>query len=140
MSDHPVTLAVPDPLFDRVRQIAEAAKQPIEAILLQRLEEAFSEPLPLLASDEQAELDALEHLSDDALWTIAREQMSVERQGRMQTLMDGNSKGLLTPQEFPELEQLVTQGQRLMLRKAQAVSLLTTRGYTVSAKDMSVYV
>ena len=35
----------------------------------------FAAPLPVPPSDTQAELDALQHLSDDALWTMAREQM-----------------------------------------------------------------
>jgi hypothetical protein len=35
-------------------------------------------------------LEALKFLADDALWTIAREQMLEDRQVRMQTLMDAN--------------------------------------------------
>lgn len=137
MSDYPVTLPVPDYIYNRARQIAEATAQPIEQVLLHQLETAFSEPLPMLPPDEQAELDALVHLSTDALWTIAREQMPADRQARMQVLMDGNTMGTLSTSEYKELEQLVEQGQRLMLRKAQAAALLTERGYKVTSKDMA---
>ncbi len=137
MTDHPVTLPLPDYVYDRARQIAEATAQPIESVLVRQLETAFAEPLPTLPPDEQAELDALAHLSDDALWTIAREQMSSAKQERMQTLMDGNNKGTLTEAEVAELDTLVEQGQRLMLRKAQAAALLTERGYTVRPKDLA---
>jgi hypothetical protein len=47
-------------------------------------------PLPELVPEEQRELEALKFLADDALWTIAREQMLEDRQVRMQTLMDAN--------------------------------------------------
>jgi hypothetical protein len=137
MSSYPVTLTVPDHVYDQARKIAEATDQPIEKVLIQHLEEAFSEPLPKLPPDEQAELDALAHLSDDALWTIAREQMSEERQARLQALMDKNSQGDLSEAEREELEGLVEQGQRLALRKAQASAALTARGQKVTPEALS---
>lgn len=118
-------------------RLAEATDQPLEAVLAQGLEAAFSEPLPSLPPDEQAELNALTHLSDDALWTIAREQMPEAKQNRLQTLMDKNTQGSLSEAEKVEFDALVDQGQRLMLRKGQAAALLTERGYRVTAKDMT---
>ena len=132
-----VTLELTDDLINRARKQAVQTHQPIEHVLVQQLEVAFSEPLPLLPSQEQAELNALTQLSADALWTIAREQMPLNQQSRMQILMDGNTKGKLSTQEFAELENLVEQGQRVMLRKAKAAALLTEHGYTVTPKDMT---
>lgn len=137
MSDYPVTLPVPDYVYDRARKIAEATEQPIEAVLVQQLEAAFSAPLPTLPPDEQAELDALTQFSDEALWTIAREQMPASKQMRLQILMDANNKGTLLETEQDEFDHLIEQGQRLMLRKAQAAALLTERGYTVKPQDMT---
>jgi hypothetical protein len=51
--------------------------------------------------------------------------------------MDGNTMGMLSTSEHKKLEQLVEQGQRLMLSKAQAAALLTERGYKVTPKDMT---
>ena len=137
MSDYPITLTIPSHIYDRARQAAEATDQPIERVLLQQLEDALSPPLPELAPDEQAELDALVHLSDDALWTIAREQMPEDRQIRLQSLMDRNSIGALTESEQEELNQLVEQSQRLMVRKAGAAALLTRRGHPVTPQTLS---
>ena len=137
MSNYPVTLTLPAHIYDRVRQAAEASDQPIERVLLQHLEEAFSPPLPALLPDEQAELDALAHLSDDALWTIAREQMPEDRQVRLQALMDRNSQEALEETEQGELSSLVEQSQRLMLRKAQAAALLAGRGHQVSPQMLA---
>ncbi|MBA3867961.1 MAG: hypothetical protein H0X30_02295 [Anaerolineae bacterium] len=132
-----VILELTDDLIDRARKQASQTDQPMERVLVQQLEAAFSEPLPSLPTDEQTELNALVNLSIDALWTIAREQMPRDQQNRMQILMDGNSKGSLSKAEFSELEKLVEQGQRVMLRKAKAATLLTERGYKVTPKDMT---
>jgi hypothetical protein len=83
MSHYSVTLPVPDYIYDRARQIAEGTSQSIEAVLLKPLQEAFTRPLPDLVPDEQRELEALTHLSNDALWTIAREQTPEGRQARL---------------------------------------------------------
>jgi hypothetical protein len=137
MSHYSVTLPVPDYIYDRARRIAEETSQSIEAVLLQQLQEAFTEPLPDLAPDEQRELEALTHLSDDALWTIAREQMPEDRQARLRALMDANSQGTLDNAQRSELAAMVAQGQRLSLRKAQAAALLTERGYPVNLEAIA---
>jgi hypothetical protein len=132
MTNYSVTLTVPDYIYDRARKIAEATSQPVEQVLQQHIVDALTEPLPELASDEQAELTALYQLSDDALWTIAREQMPIDAQSRMQELMDRNSMGRITEAERQELNVLVQRGQRLMLRKAEASAILTRRGHRVT--------
>jgi hypothetical protein len=137
MSAYAVTLPVPDYIYDRARQIAAGTAQSVEAVLLQQLQEAFVAPLPALPPEEQRELEAFIHLSDEALWTLARAQMAQDRQARMQALMEVNSHGTLDAAQRAELETLVTQGQRLSVRKAQAAALLTERGYRVTVEALS---
>ncbi len=131
MSDY--VLSIPDDVVAAAREIAEATAQPVEDVLLNRLKTV----LPSLPPDEEAELEALHHLSDDALWTIARERMTVSLQEQMQALMDKNSLGTITPAEYAELEQLVDRGQRLMLRKSESAAILTRRGYQIGSQDFS---
>ena len=137
MGHYSITLPVPDDIYDCARRIAEGTSQSIEAVLLQQLKDAFAAPLPDLAPEEQREQEALRLLSDDALWTIARDQMSEDRQARIQTLMDANSQGTLDDAQRSELEALVVQGQRLSVRKARAAALLTERGYSVTRAALS---
>jgi hypothetical protein len=137
MSDYPVTLPVPADIYDRASHMAKVTAQSVEAVLLQQLKDAFADPLPELPPHEQRELDALTLLSDEALWTIAREQMAEYKQARMQTLMDANAEGTLDNIQRSELEALVEQGQRLSMRKAKAAALLTERGYTMTLDDLS---
>ena len=137
MSDYTVTLPVPEEIYDRARQVAAGTAQSVEAVLLQQLQAAFMAPLPPLPPDEQRELEALTSLSDEALWTLAREQMAQDKQARLHVLMDANSQGTLEEAQRVELEALVTQGQRLSVRKAQAAALLTERGYRVTREALA---
>lgn len=132
-----ISLPIPEHIYERAQKIAVTKNQPVEDVLMEQLEQAFGNPLPELAPDERRELDALTNLSDEALWTIAREQMPEQSQQRQQVLMDANNKGKIQQEDFDELERLVTQGQRLMLRKAQAAALLTDRGHTVTPSDLT---
>lgn len=132
LSDY--TLTIPDELYQRARQIAEETEQPIDNVLIDHLR-TLSLPLPALPPDEQAELDALKYLSDDALWTIAREQMPQDVQDRMQILMDENSLGIISDAEYVELEGYVERGNRLMVRKAEASGILMERGHTFTQQD-----
>ncbi len=132
MSDY--TLTIPNELYQRASQIASETAQPVDQVLLEHLK-TLSAPLPALPPDEQAELDALKMLSDDALWTMAREQMPHDIQDRMQILMDKNSLGTISDNEYRELEGYVERGNRLMVRKAEASHLLMSRGYKFSRID-----
>jgi hypothetical protein len=132
MSDY--TLIVPDEMVEAARQIAEATSQPIEQVLLNGLKTAL--PVPPLPADEEEELTALRHLSDDALWLIAKEQFSDAIKARMDILMDNNSRGMSGSAERKELEALVARGERMMVRKAEAAFLLKQRGYPVASKDL----
>lgn len=129
-------LSIPDHIYDQAERIAKATAQPIETVLLTHLAQSFEKPFALLPEAEQNELHALNYLSDEALWTIAREKMPADKQHQMQRLMDKNNFGEITESEYRELSELVEQGQKLMLRKAQAAALLTRRGYTVTSAQM----
>jgi len=133
MAVEPITLHVPQHIYERAKAVANATAQSLETVLLQELETAFLPPLP---SGEEAELNALNHLSDDALWTIARETMPDPKQAMMQTLMDQNTQGTISADGLKQLEQLVDQGLRLMLRKGKASAILSTRGYTITRERL----
>ena len=126
-------MSVPEDVYLRVQQVADETAQPVERVIGDYLR-ALAAPVPALAPDEEAELDALRHLSDDALWTIVREKMPEPLAARMKILMNGNSGGTLTSDERAELEALVDRGQRLMVRKSEAGALLTQWGYRVERR------
>jgi hypothetical protein len=136
MADFSITLTIPEYLYDRARRLAEQQALPIEQVLVHQLETTFVE-IPALPPDEQAELEALKFLSDQALWTIAREQMPEPDQERMQSLMERNNLGTISAQDRDALVLLVDQGQRLILRKAKAMALLTERGHSIDPETLA---
>ena len=129
-------ITLPDDLSVRLHQLAAQRRQPFEQFVTDHLRSALDDRLAQLSSAEQAELQALRQLSDDALWTIAAEQMAATVQERMAQLMEYNNHSKLSPVEQHELATLIERGDRLMLRKAEAVKLLHQRGYPVSTKDL----
>ena len=129
-----IVLTVPEDISDRARRIAESTAQPVEQVLRDHLK-TLTPALPSLPPDEQAELDALRHLSDDALWTIAREQLPDAIQSRAERLMGRNSRGEITDDEHQELVGLAQRADRLMLRKAEAAAILRKRGYDFIQSD-----
>ncbi len=134
MSDY--TISIPQTLYEKARRLATQTSQQVEDVICTRLEGALDQPLLDLPTDERAELQAMSYLSDDTLWTIAREQIQPALQESMSQLMDKNSQGTMTEDETRALSALVARGQRLTLRKSQAMKLLLDRGYSVSLDEL----
>jgi hypothetical protein len=130
------TVSIPNTLYEKARRLAKQTSQPVDDVICTRLEGALDQPVLDLPSDERAELQALTYLSDDTLWTIAREQMAPALQESMSQLMEKNSQGSISEDEHRSLVALVERGQRLTLRKSQAMKLLLDRGYSVSLDEL----
>jgi hypothetical protein len=130
------TITISETLYNKARRMADAQSESVEDIIRQHLENALDNPRLALPADERAELEALRFLSDDTLWTIAREQMAASKQAQVQKLMDKNSRGTIMTEEYVLLSDLVEQGQRLTLRKSEAMKLLIQRGYILSLEAL----
>jgi len=129
-------LTVPDDVYRRARKIADQTTRPVDQVLIEHLR-TLPSVLPPLPQAEEAELQALHVLSDDALWTIAREQMVTADDERLQALMQKNSLGTITQVEHTELGQLVERSQRLLLRKSAAAALLAERGHSITPSTLA---
>jgi hypothetical protein len=129
-------ITISESLSTRLRQLAARRRQPVESIVADRLFTALDDELDNLPTDEQAELRALHHLSDDALRAIAAEQMSTVNQARMGQLMERHSRNELNQTEIDDLAALIERGDQLMLRKAEAVAILKQRGVAESPDSL----
>ncbi|MDX1993071.1 MAG: hypothetical protein SF029_11805 [bacterium] len=134
MSDY--TISIPETLYEKAQRVAQQTSQHVDEVIRAKLEGALDEPLFDLPDDEKEELKAMAYLSDDTLWTIAREQMQKTVQERMVALMTRNTHGTITDDEYAELSELVERGNRLTLRKAQAMKYLTERGHRITLDDL----
>ncbi len=134
MSDY--TISIPDSLYQKAQQVAKQKSLSVDEVIRVGLEGAFVESMLDIPLDEQAELKAMTYLSDDALFSMMREQMPQAKQARMSVLMDKNSQATISDEEHAELVTLVEDGQRLTLRKATAMNILMDRGYKLTLDDM----
>ena len=134
MSDY--TISIPDSLYQKAQKVAKQKSLSVDEVIRTRLEGAFDQPLFDLPDDEKEELKAMAYLSDDTLWTIAREQMQPVLEKRISELLTRNQRGTISTAEYQELEELVERGDKLTLRKSQAMKYLTDRGYSISLDDL----
>lgn len=135
MSDY--TISIPDSIYQKAQAVAKQKSLSVDEVIRAELEGAFVlSMLDGIPHDEQAELKAMTFLSDDALFSMMREQMQQTKQMRMSILMDKNNRGTISDEEHAELTTLVEDGQRLTLRKATAMNILMDRGYKLTLDDM----
>ena len=131
MTVAPITLQLPDRLYQRLVNTAQATQQPLEAVILRALEVGSPPNWDDVPETLQADLAALDGLDDATLWTIALGRKSATELTRYDELLALNREGMLTDAERLELTSLRTEAERFMLRKAQATALLRWRGHQV---------
>jgi hypothetical protein len=130
-----ITLQLPEKLYVRLQQTAQATQQPLADIILRALYVGSPPIWETAPAEFQADLSALDRLDDTTLWRIARSHQSEEEMARYQELLDKNANDTISLAERHELNQLRSDFDRLMLRKAQAAALLQWRGHQVPPAD-----
>ncbi len=117
MAVHPVTLALPDEVYQRAQRVAQATQRPLEEVVI----EWIRPPV-------QVQLPELEHLSNDELLQAARATLPPEHTHRLQDLLAAQQQRSLSADEQREAVALVEQEDLVTLRKARALVLLKHRG------------
>lgn len=137
-----VTLELPENLYIRLQQIAQATRQPLNDVLVHAVQVGSPPSWEDAPALYQADLAALDRLDDNALWRIVRSMKTetAEEAERYQLLLDKNAKGLITDGERQELTALRLEGDRFMLRKAHAAALLRWRGHFIPPAEHLVNV
>ncbi len=130
-----VTLQLPDETLQRCQRGAAAARKLLEEFLVDRLMEAVPPLANDLPSPLHEELEALEQLDNDALWQVARSQLSPTLQRQYSRLLAKNSQGTITAQEKETLRTLGEQARLLTLKTAHAYLLLKWRGHRVPSLE-----
>ncbi len=130
-----VTMQLPENLYLRLQQTAQATQQPFEAIVLRALQVGSPPTWDNAPAEFQADLAALDRLDDTALWRIARSKATTAQMDRYQSLLDKNANTTLSAEEQTDLAQLRADLDRQMLRKAHAAALLQWRGHQIPPAD-----
>jgi hypothetical protein len=131
MTVHAVTLNVPTPLYQRLKQRADQARRPVEAEVLDVLAAAVpvADELPV---DLAEAISPLSLLDDEALWRAARSHLAAEAAAQLEELNQKQQREGLGDAERETLAALMRQYERAMLVRAQAAVLLQQRGHDVS--------
>lgn len=126
-----VEIELPESVYRQLAKVAQETAQPIETVAAQ----SVISNLPPSAGDVSPELHSefltIQTLDTAALIKVAQEVATSEQSERQFELLERHSTGLLTQAERQELSQLRQQADKLMLRKAYALSILRWRGQRV---------
>jgi len=136
MTTRTVTLRLPEGLYTRLQQAAQATSRPLDDVLLHVIRVGSPPRWEDAPAEFQVDLAALDRLEDEALWRIARSRRTEADIKRYQELLDKNANDLLSEDERDELVQLRLEFDRFMLCKAHAATLLRWRGYQVPPAEM----
>jgi hypothetical protein len=126
---------LPENLYLRLQQTAQATRQSLEATTLRALQVGSPPAWETAPAEFQADLAALDRLDDAALWRVARTRAGSAQMDRYQALLDKNANHTLSATERKELTQLRTDFDRQMLRKVHAAVLLQWRGHQIPPAD-----
>jgi hypothetical protein len=126
-----MTLNLPRPLYNRLKQRAERTRRTVEAELLEaaaigmRAEEDLADDLAQVVA-------SLRFLDDAALWRAARNRLPATVSAEIEALhLKRQSEGL-TASEVQTLALLMHQYEQTMLVRAEAAFLLKQRGFDIS--------
>jgi hypothetical protein len=126
-----VTVNLPESVYRRAQEAAAATNLSLEKVL----EQSITLSLPPLENDLPADilsaLSAMSLFSDEQLWRVAESTLEVDKQERLNALIEAGKSRLITPEEEAELEALLDDADLVMLKKAESYHLLTRRGYTI---------
>jgi hypothetical protein len=131
MSRRSVTLEIPDDLYEKVQQVAQASERSPEAILLESLDVLFQQPSATASIDRL--LSELPHYSDTQLWAVVNRQLPWPQTLRLRELSGCGKQGALAEKEQTELNGLIDQVDRYMLLRSEALTLLQQRGHEINS-------
>ena len=124
MDRQPITVKLPDELYERIRQIAEESDRSLEAVVVESLDLLFSETAGVA-------LQALANYSDDRLWALVHRHMSRAESTRLVDLSRQSRTSALTARQQEELDHLLERVDRDLLLRSEALRLLKARGHSV---------
>jgi hypothetical protein len=131
-----ITVTLPENVYDQFEARARRSARSVNEMVTQTLVRSLPpSPEPDLPLPVQAELQAMEHLSDEALWVIARSTANEDKVALYDRLIERQDAGALTTEGRRLLAELRDEADALLLRKAHAYAVLHSRGYTLPTLD-----
>lgn len=103
MTTQNILLPLPENMYLRLNQTAQATRQSLTEVLLHAVQIGSPPNWEDAPVEFQADLAALDRLHDDSLWKIARSSQTEADMERYQELLDKNANETITRTEQAEL-------------------------------------
>jgi plasmid stability protein len=131
MSTNTLTLHVPSPLYEHLKERAAQTQRSVEEETLEVLATAVP-PVQALPADLEEAIDSLSALDDAALAEAARSRLAGDVSAELQSLHHKRQREGLSAVESAKSAELIRDYERHMLVRAKATALLKARGRDVS--------
>ena len=131
MPNQTVPIQLPDAIYQRLQQVAHATNQSVEAVVLQTIRGNLPPSLDDLSPELRRVVADLQHMSDEVLWSVAKEPLPQQQWRRHQRLLRKGQEGTLSAAEHKELAELRAATDRFVTRRSYALALLKWHGHTV---------
>jgi hypothetical protein len=128
---HPVTVNLPEPLYERLARRAERSQRTVEAELVEAVATLPDEP-DALAADMAEAIAALDLLPDEDLWRAAAHSLDPEKAAAIEELHHKRQSQGLSTSESEGLATLMKEYTRILLVRSRSAALLKQRGHDVS--------
>ncbi|MEK6287423.1 MAG: hypothetical protein AABO57_16905 [Acidobacteriota bacterium] len=98
MSRQAITVELPEEVYRHMKRAAQGMKRPLERVLASIVKGA-TPSLEKVPAQYRSDLESMETLGDEKLWKIAESRVPVERQRRLERLLEHGQSGELTERE-----------------------------------------
>lgn len=136
LSSTAITIELPAQVAEKLQIAAKRQKRPLRDLVRDIVLEHWGD-IPALPEEIEAELDAFHHLSDEVLLLISQTTLSKKNQRALADLNERSQKKPLSPDEEKMRDNLLAEYDRIMVRRAQAAAVLSSRGFTLSSQAAS---
>lgn len=126
-----LSIKMPEDVFQRLQYVADNSQRTIDDVIVNSVNATYAAPvdLPAPLADELA---GMRQAKDETLWDALHPSMTVTQQQRLEELNELSDERPLTQNELEESEALLFAYHRSVLRRAQAMAILSLRGYNIS--------
>ncbi len=131
MSETTINVPLPKSTYRKLKRAAELTYRTVNDLLVDTIESSLP-TLPDVPSALGEELAAMNLFSDNALWAATNPSLSAAKQARLSQLNQVAGERNLTPAEIAEQKDLLAAYNRSVLRRAQALAVLSQRGHSIT--------
>ena len=131
MPNQTIPIQLPEATYQRLQQVAHATHHSIEEVVLQTIRGNLPPSLDDLSPELHGAVADLQHMSDEALWSVTKESLPPHQCRRHQHLLRQGQEGSLSMAEREELAALRAATDRCVTRRSYALALLKWHGHTI---------